>query len=92
MLVLTCCASNRTEPQIKYIVKYIYEPIPLSFPEFPAPADGLIIPYDVDGKKVTTADVEITNVLIPYWYWNLIIKYKCDVDVQEDFYKRCTEK
>ena len=41
---------------------------------FPDPPDD-IIPLDKDNNVVTSDDTETVNVLIPYWYWNLIIDY-----------------
>lgn len=85
-LALTCCVSNDA-PQ--YIVHNVYKTIPLNFPDFPEPKENTLIPLDIDGKRVTTKDQEIVNVLVPYWYWALIIRYKVEVDNQEDFYNRC---
>lgn len=85
-LGLTCCVSNDV-PQ--YIIHNVYKTIPLNFPKFPEPRQGTIIPLDERNKRVTTEEQEVVNVLIPYWYWQLIIKYKLDVDNVEDFYNRC---
>lgn len=87
MPVLICCVSNNTG-SVQYVVKTIYKIIPISWPKFPYPQDGVIIPLDENMKKVTTEEQEITNVVIPYWYWNLIIEYKLNVDAQEEYYNR----
>lgn len=87
MPALTCCVSSRTDaPQ--YVIRTVYKIIPLSFPRFPYPQDGLIVPIDENMKKVVSDDQEIVNVVIPYWYWNLIIEYKLNVDAQEEYYNR----
>ena len=73
MLALTACVSHPKEekketPAPVITVETIY------FPSFPEPPDD-IIPLDKDNNVVTSDDTETVNVLIPYWYWNLIIDY-----------------
>ena len=73
MLALTACASHprgekKETPAPVITVKTVY------FPSFPDPPDGLI-PLDKDNNIVTSDDTEIVYMLIPYWYWNLIIDY-----------------
>lgn len=81
ILVFVSCLSDKTEtePQFIYVCPDLY------FPSFPKPRN--IIPLDADGKKVVDDETEIMNVLIPFWYWNLIIDYKLEVDNTEVFYK-----
>lgn len=85
MMDLTSCLSS-PQPEIKtiYVCPDIY------FPNFPKPRN--IIPLDSDGKKVVDDETEIMNVLIPYWYWNLIIDYKLEVDDAENYYKAYKSK
>lgn len=85
-LGLTCCVSSKPEAQV---VRTVYTTPPLYFPKFPEPNNSLIIPLDENNKKVTDNETDIINVLMPYWYWQLIIKYKLDVDDIETFYKAC---
>lgn len=80
MLVLISCQSNRQED-----IKTVYVVPELNFPNFPNPTAAL--PLDEKGKRVTDEETPIINVIIPYWYWNLIIDYKEEVDKQETFYK-----
>lgn len=47
----------------------------LYFPSVPEPKDGVVIPLDCDFHAVTTEEKEIMFVLMPYWYWNMIIDY-----------------
>lgn len=75
MLVLTSCATkpkadNSETPKIVIAgIDTVY------FPAFPYPQDGVVIPLDVDGNAVIAEGVEIVNVMIPYWYWKLVIEY-----------------
>lgn len=80
MLVLISCQSNRQEE-----IKTVYVVPDLNFPKFPSPA--VILPLDEKGKRVTDEETDIINVLVPYWYWNLIVDYKLNIDEQETFYK-----
>lgn len=50
------------------------------FPSFPDPQGVNIISLDADGNIVTTDEEHIANVLVPYWYWNLIIDYVEDTE------------
>ena len=73
MLALTACVSHPKEDKKE-------TPAPIAgsdivyFPSFPEVPDD-IIPLDKDNNIVTSNDTEIVYMLIPYWYWNLIIDY-----------------
>lgn len=45
------------------------------FPKFPYPADGIVVPLDENNKAVTTDDIQIQAVIMPYWYWKQIENY-----------------
>lgn len=89
IVVLTCCQSN--QPAEKIVVRTVYSVPPLYFPKFPEPKQTNLIPLDAHNQKVTDENTEIVNVIIPYWYWQLIVKYKVDVDNAEAFYNRCKQ-
>ena len=72
---MNSCQSNKTAPE----VKTIYATPELYFPKFPAPKNN-VIPYDKDFKKVTDIDQDIEYVVMPFWYYQLIVDYKVAVD------------
>ena len=45
------------------------------FPSFPYPDDGVIIPLDKEQKIVTDTETEVITVVIPYWYWKMVIDH-----------------
>ena len=71
-LVLICCASKPKE-----VIKEIPVPVVMGlegvyFPSFPYPKDGIIQPLTEADKD---GELHVYAVVIPYWYWNLIIDY-----------------
>ena len=42
------------------------------FPSFPYPKDGIIEPLTQADKD---GELHVYAVVIPYWYWNLVIDY-----------------
>lgn len=74
-LVLNSCKSN----EIKTEYKTIYATPELYFPKFPDPKKN-VVPYDKDFKKVTENTQEIEYVVMPFWYYKLIVDYKVAVD------------
>ena len=42
------------------------------FPSFPYPKDGIIEPLTEADKD---GELHVYAVVIPYWYWNLVINY-----------------
>lgn len=79
-LVMNSCKSN----QIEY--KTIYATPDLFFPTFPAPK-GNVMPLDEDYKRVTDNTKEIEYVVMPFWYYKLIVDYKVSVDEQKAKYE-----
>lgn len=82
ILGLNSCKSN----EIQYQTVVITKTPELYFPKFPNPSP-VVLPIDQNGKVVKDDQTEIVNVLMPYWYWNLIIDYKLSVDETEIYYK-----
>ena len=71
-LALICCASNQKE-----VVKEIPVPVVMGldgvyFPSFPYPKEGIIQPLTEADKD---GELHLYAVVLPYWYWNLIIDY-----------------
>ena len=71
-LVLICCASNQKE-----VIKEIPVPVVMGlesvyFPSFPYPKDGII---ETLTEKDKDGELHVYAVVIPYWYWNLVINY-----------------
>lgn len=64
---MICCKSYPTKEKTE--IPSVY------FPTVPVPKDGVVIPLDSDFHAVTTEEKEIMYVLMPYWYWNMIIDY-----------------
>lgn len=87
MLAMSCCKSNGQT--IHY--KVVYADPDLYFPSYPEPNNN-VLPYDKDFHKVTDDDTEIEYVLMPYWYYILIMKYKLQVQEAEIKYKSFQEK
>ena len=81
-LVMNSCQSNKTRTEYKtvYAVPELY------FPKFPAPGKNTI-PLDENYKKVTDNDTVIEYVLMPFWYYKLIVDYKISVDEQKAKYE-----
>ena len=82
MLVMSCCKSS----EIKTEYKTIYATPELYFPNYPAPKNN-VIPLDEDYKRVTDNTKEIEYVVMPYWYYKLIVNYKVCVDEQKAKYE-----
>ena len=80
MLVMNSCKSN----QVEY--KTIYAIPELTFPKYPDPKNN-VIPYDADFQKVTSPETQIEYVLMPFWYYKLIVDYKVKVDEQKAKYE-----
>lgn len=77
MTVLICCATNKTEtPTTPAQDVYI--------PKFPEPKESVVIPLNSDFHCVIPTeeepDPEVMYVMVPYWYWNLIITYKVQME------------
>ena len=75
MLSMSCCRSNK----VKTEYKTIYVTPELYFPKYPKPGTN-VLPYDQDFKQVTDADTPIEYVIMPFWYYRLILDFKLQVD------------
>ena len=82
MLVMNSCKSS----EIKTNYKTIYATPDLYFPEYPDPKKN-VVPYDRNFKKVTDNTQEIEYVVMPFWYYKLIVDYKVKVDEAEAKYE-----
>ena len=80
MLVMSCCKSNK---EIQY--KTIYATPDLFFPSYPDPNNN-VLPLDENYKRVTNNTQEVTYVVMPFWYYKLIVDYKVKVDEQKAKY------
>ena len=82
MLSMSCCRSNN----VKTEYKTIYVTPDLCFPTYPKPGSN-VMPYDKDFNKVTDADTQIEYVVMPFWYYKLMLDYKLQVDETEARYE-----
>ena len=94
ILLLTGCVS---QPEKNYVIKTVYTVPPLYFYDFPKLGDSIVIPLDVENKRVTSNEEEIVNVIIPYWYLMQIyafsLHYQETIDsfnYYKEFYKEET--
>ena len=72
------------------VVKEIPVPVVIGLegiyrPSFPYPKDGIILPLDENNKVIyedrqDAQDAQVVNVVMPYWYWKLIIKFAKDTE------------
>jgi hypothetical protein len=79
---MNSCKSN----QVKTEVKTIYATPDLFFPTFPAPKNN-VIPLDENYKRVSNNGTDIEYVVMPFWYYKLIVDYKISVDEQKAKYE-----
>ena len=84
---MSSCQSNKTKTEYKTI----YATPELYFPKFPDPKNK-VVPYDKDFKKVTENTQEIEYVVMPFWYYKLIVDYKVSVDEQKAKYEAFNER
>ena len=82
MLVMSCCKSN----EIKTEYKTIYVTPELNFPKYPNPTNN-VLPLDENYKRVTDAETTVEYVVMPFWYYKLIVDYKVKVDEQKAKYE-----
>ena len=86
-LVMNSCQSDK----VRMEYKTIYATPDLFFPTFPAPKNN-VIPYDKDFKKVTSQTQEIEYVVMPFWYYKLIVDYKVSVDETKAKYEAFNQR
>lgn len=73
MLLMTSCQSDRVQTKTVIVYPALY------FPKYPEPKMN-VIPFDINGNQVRDNETEIYTVTMPYWYYQLIVDYKLDVD------------
>jgi len=81
MLVMSCCKSN----EVKTEYKTIYATPDLYFPSYPNPQNN-VLPLDENYKRVTDNTQNVEYVVMPFWYYKLIVDYKVKVDEVEAKY------
>ena len=82
MLAITSCQSDKVRTEYKTI----YATPELYFPTYPAP-NGNVLPLDENYKRVTTDEQNVEYVIMPFWYYKLIVDYKVSVDEQKTKYE-----
>lgn len=78
--LMISCQTNKVI-ETKYIIDYPQ----LYFPKYPEPKKN-VLPLDVNGKVVKDNDTEIVNVIMPLWYYKMIVEYKVRVDEAKTTY------
>lgn len=86
MIVLTLVISSCQSDRVRTEYKTIYATPDLYFPNYPAP-NGNVLPLDENYKRVTDNVTEIEYVVMPFWYYKLIVDYKASVDEQKAKYE-----
>ena len=87
MLAMSCCKSN----QIKTEYKTIYATPELYFPTYPAPNNN-VLPLDENYKRVTDNTQNVEYVIMPFWYYKLIVDYKAGVDEAKAKYEAFNQR
>ena len=87
MLVMNSCQSNKTRTEYKTI----YATPDLFFPTYPAPGNN-VLPLDENYKRVTTEEQTIEYVMMPFWYYKLIVDYKVKVDETKAKYEAFNQR
>ena len=82
MLAMSSCQSDKVITEYKTI----YATPDLYFPKYPAPGNN-VLPLDENYKRVTDNETEIQYVMMPFWYYKLIVDYKVKVDETEAKYE-----
>lgn len=86
MVLTTQLTSCQSKPEPQYVVRTVYDVPPLKFPDFPALKDSICIPLDAE-NKLCKNDKEVVNVIIPYWYLQLLARFKLDYESLQRVYK-----
>ena len=86
-LVMTSCQSNKTKTEYKTI----YATPDLFFPTYPAP-NGNVLPLDENYKRVTDNTQNVEYVIMPFWYYKLIVDYKAGVDETKAKYEAFNQR
>ena len=86
-LVMISCQSNKAKTEYKTI----YATPDLFFPTYPAPNNN-VLPLDENYKRVTDNVTEIEYVVMPFWYYKLIVDYKVSVDETKAKYEAFNQR
>ena len=87
MLVMTSCQSDKVRTEYKTI----YATPDLYFPKYPAP-NGNVLPLDENYKRVTDNTQNVEYVVMPFWYYQLIVDYKVGVDEAKAKYEAFNQR
>ena len=87
MLVMTSCQSDKVRTEYKTI----YATPELYFPKYPAP-NGNVLPLDENYKRVTDNTQNVEYVVMPFWYYQLIVDYKVGVDETKAKYEAFNQR
>ena len=87
MLVMNSCQSDK----VKTEYKTIYATPDLFFPTYPAPNNN-VLPLDENYKRVTSNDQTVEFVIMPFWYYKLIVEYKAGVDETQAKYEAFNQR
>ena len=79
---MNSCQSNKTKTEYKTI----YATPDLLFPVYPEPNNN-VLPLDENYKMVKDNTQEVVYVVMPFWYYKLIVDYKVKVDEQKAKYE-----
>ena len=87
VLVMTSCQSDKVITEYKTI----YATPELYFPKYPEPK-GNVVPLDENYKRVTDNNTDIEYVMMPFWYYKLIVDYKVSIDEQKAKYEAFNQR
>ena len=84
---MNSCRSN----QVKTEYKTVYATPELYFPKYPE-SKGNVVPLDENYKRVTDNNTDIEYVMMPFWYYKLIVDYKVSIDEQKAKYEAFSKR
>lgn len=84
---MTSCQSDKVRTEYKTI----YATPDLYFPKYPAP-NGNVLPLDENYKRVTDNTQNVEYVVMPFWYYQLIVDYKVAVDETKAKYEAFNQR
>ena len=87
MLAMTSCQSDKVRTEYKTI----YATPELYFPKYPDPNNN-VLPLDENYKRVTDNTQTVEYVVMPFWYYKLIVDYKVSVDEQKAKYEAFNQR
>lgn len=89
LMLLTACAS--TKNQTYYVVKTVYKVPPLYFAPFPGLRDSICIPLDEQYQIIKDENETPINVIVPYWWIELIYEFRLNYDTLQNTYNHYKE-